>query len=164
MQRSFMLKETEAKIHDRITELQAQIKVNSARIGEAASLGDLKENAEYKAAKEEQVLLFKHLERFESYLTNVTVIDRNKIDGKTVTFGTRVKIRDLDTDKIEEYNLLGTAEFELELYPNIMTNTAPLARSLMGKKVGDIVNVSLPRRRRMQNFSYEIIEINVVEG
>jgi transcription elongation factor GreA len=153
-----MLRETEQKIREKIKSIKAAIKENSARIGEAAALGDLKENAEYKAAKEEQVILHRHLERYQGYLTNVTIIDKRDLPGDRITFGTKVKLRDMNTEEVEEYTVVGSAEFELELYPNVMTNTSRLARALMGKKPGEVVEVVLPKNKT----TYEILEIDLV--
>ena len=135
----FILKSTYKILNEKITEIKKEINKNSKDIGAAAELGDLKENAEYHAAKEKQSLLIERLNRFNSYMNSVR-IDLSGSVPETVTFGCSVTVVNTKTKESHTYNLIGPAEFELELLSDMVTIGAPLARLLVTKKVGDIVN------------------------
>lgn len=126
-------------LNEKITETKKEIKQNSRDIGSAAELGDLKENAEYHAAREKQVLLLERMQRLKSYL-NFLRVDLSGNVPKTVSFGCSVTVINTITKESHTYNLIGPAEFELELFSDMVTIGAPVARLLVMKKVGDIVN------------------------
>ncbi len=134
-----ILQSTYKILNEKITETKKEIKQNSKDIGAAAELGDLKENAEYHAAKEKQVLLMERMQRLKSYL-NFLRVDLSDSVPKTVSFGCSVTVVDTITKESHTYNLIGPAEYELELYPDMVTIGAPVAKLLVTKKVGDIVN------------------------
>ncbi|MCP4584168.1 MAG: transcription elongation factor GreA [candidate division Zixibacteria bacterium] len=134
-----ILKSTFKILNERITELKKEITQNSKDIGTAAELGDLKENAEYHAAREKQVLLLERMQRLKSYLKGERV-DLSGSVPETVSFGCSVTVVDTITKESHTYNLIGPAEFELELLSDMVTIGAPVARLLVTKKVGDIVN------------------------
>jgi len=128
-------------IRKKIDEIQEEIKQNSKDIKRAADFGDLKENAEYHAAKENQVLLHDKLQRYERFLHN-EVVEPHEIDSSQVSFGTQVTYS--DGERTVTIAVVGSAEYELDAYDNICTTQSPLAQQILGKKVGEVVSVNLP--------------------
>jgi len=126
---------------EKIREIQADIKQNSKDIKRAADFGDLKENAEYHAAKDNQALLHNKLHRFEKYLSN-QIAEPKDIDTTVVSFGTQVTYA--DGDNPITVAIAGAAEYELELYENIVTTSSPFAQKVLGKKKGDTITLDLP--------------------
>lgn len=123
---------------EKITSLKAEVEKNSKDIGAAAALGDLKENSAYHSARERQVLLLERMQRFKTYLGG-RIIDMTGAEPDKVAFGTSVKVVDSQTEEAHTYNIVGPAEYELGLIPDLVTIAAPVARLLMGKKIGDSV-------------------------
>jgi transcription elongation factor GreA len=115
---------------------------NAKDIEEARQLGDLKENAEYHAAREQQ----QHLMRRESELSDIlscaVVIDPSKSTHAKVSFGSTVTLIDIDTDEEVTYTIVGTPESNVE--KGLISYNSPLARAIVGKEVGDEVEVKLP--------------------
>ncbi len=140
-----IMKKTYGLLLEKIESLKAEVRENSLKLQKAAEFGDLKENAEYKTAKEHQEYLFGKMRRFEQYL-NCKVIDGKDIDSDTVSFGTSTTIINNKSGKTIKYSILGPVEFELESIDNGATYNSPLARQLIGKKIGDVVEVKLPNR------------------
>ncbi len=128
-------------IIERIREIQDEIKQNSKDIKRAADFGDLKENAEYHAAKDNQAHLHNKRHRYENLLNN-DIVELKDINTDAVSFGTRVTYSD-GTNPIT-VAIAGSAEYELELYENIVTTSSPFAAKIMGKKVGDSFTMDLP--------------------
>lgn len=128
-------------IREKIENIQKEIKQNSKDIKRAADFGDLKENAEYHAAKENQVLLHDKLQRYEQFLHN-EIVEQSDIDISKVSFGTKVTYH--DGVRLVTVAVAGSAEYEMELYDNICTTQSPLARQILGKQKGDKVDVTLP--------------------
>ena len=124
-----------------------------AAISEARSHGDLSENAEYHAAKEAQGHNEGRVAELEDKLSRAEVIDVTKLSGDTVKFGARVKIVDEDTDAEIAYQIVG--HYEADAQKGRISVHAPIARALIGKSVGDSVEVHTPQGRR----SYEILEV-----
>ena len=142
--RTVILRDAYDALLKRIKELDKEIKLNSKEIGRAAELGDLSENAEFDAAKEKQTELFNTLNNLENYV-HARIIEPNEINTKVVSFGTTVKFFDYTENKVDTYTIVGPAEFELGIYPNIMTFNSPLGQALNGKKKGTVVDIDLPR-------------------
>jgi len=140
-----IMKNTYELLLEKIDSIKTEIRTNSTKLQKAAEFGDLKENAEYKTARENQEFLFNKLKRFEQYM-NCEVIDGNKIKTDVVTFGTSIKIADNKSGDIRNYNIVGPVEFELESMPDVVTYNSPLAKQIMGKKKGEEVEVHLPNR------------------
>lgn len=128
-------------IIERIREIQDEIKQNSKDIKRAADFGDLKENAEYHAAKDNQAHLHNKRHRYENLLNN-DIVELKNINTDTVSFGTKVTYSD-GTNPIT-VAIAGSAEYELELYENIVTTTSPFAAKILGKKIGDSFTMDLP--------------------
>lgn len=120
-------------------------------ISEARSHGDLSENAEYHAAKEQQGLNEARIAEIEEKLGRAEIIDLSKVSGDTVKFGATVTLLDEDTEEERSYQIVG--EMESDVKAGRISIGSPMARALIGKRVGDSVEVATPRGAR----SYEII-------
>ncbi len=142
--RTVILKDAYDTLVKRIEKIKKDIRLNSKEIGRAAELGDLSENAEYDAAKEKQSELFSTLNNLESYL-KARLIEEKDINTEVASFGTNVKLFDMETGKVVSYVIAGPVEFELEIYPSIVTFTAPLGKGLIGKKKGELAKIELPK-------------------
>lgn len=114
----------------------------SKAIAEAREKGDLKENAEYDAAKEAQGLLEARLKKMESDLANVRIIDTAEIDTSKVSILTRVVLTNLNLKKEVSYQIV--SEKEADLKQGKISVTSPIGKSLLGKVVGDTVEVQVP--------------------
>ena len=123
-------------------------------IAAAREHGDLSENAEYHAARERQSFIEGRIAELEDKLTRVEVIDVSKVSGDQVKFGAKVELVDCDTDEEVAYQLVG--EYESDISAGLLSITAPLARALIGKSVGDIAEVVTPGGHK----DYEIIKIS----
>jgi len=115
--------------------------------------GDLSENAEYHAARERQSFIEGRIGEIEDKLSRAEVIDVSKLSGKKVQFGATVTIADEDTDEETTYQIVG--EHEADVNAGRLSIAAPIARALIGKSVGDQVEVVTPRGQK----DYEIIKV-----
>ena len=127
-----------------------------AAIAEARAHGDLSENAEYHAAKEQQSLNEGRVQELETILALADVIDVSKLGGKTVMFGATVKLVDEATDEERVLTIVGDPEADAGA--GRISLSSPIARALIGKEVGDSVEVAAPGGSR----SYELLEIRFV--
>ncbi|MCB1592063.1 MAG: transcription elongation factor GreA [Alphaproteobacteria bacterium] len=123
-------------------------------IAEARAHGDLSENAEYHAAREQQSFIEGRIKELEAVIGRAQIIDPVTMSGDTVKFGATVTIVDEDTDEEETYQLVG--EYEADTENARLSIGAPVARALIGKSVGEVVKVRTPKGVR----SYEILEVN----
>ena len=114
----------------------------SAQIAEARDKGDLSENAEYDAAKEAQGLLEMKISKLQDLVINSRIIDESKIDTSYVQILTKVKLKNLKTKAVTEYTLV--AETEADLKAGKISVETPIAKGLLGKKVGDKVSIQVP--------------------
>ena len=130
LRETYRLLEEEMKVIDRLK------RETSARIKVAADHGDLKENAEYHAAREEQSLIVYKKQLMQSHAP-FRFIEQGDIDTDEVGFGNKVTVLEEGKDAPEIYNLLGPIEFELDSFPNIVTYHSPFAQEMMGKEVGE---------------------------
>jgi transcription elongation factor GreA len=126
----------------------------SRQIAEARDNGDLSENAEYDAAKDAQGMLEMRIAKLEEMIANARVIDESKIDTSKVQVMNRVKIRNKKTNAILEYVLV--PESEANLKEGKISVNSPIAKALLGKKVSDEVEVTIPAGK----VSFEILEIS----
>ena len=122
-------------------------------ISEARALGDLSENAEYHAAKEAQSMNEGRILELESLISRAEIIDIAKLSGDRVKFGATVKLVDEDTDETKTYQIVG--EPEADVRSGRVSVTSPIARALMGKTVGDTVEVTTPGGGK----SYEVVSV-----
>ena len=118
---------------------------------EARSLGDLSENAEYDAARGEQAVVEARIKELEIMIEKAEVI--SAVDTNLVSLGTKVKIEYVDDGEIEEYSIVGSKE--ADPFANKISNESPIAKALIGHKVGDVVSVESP------NGSYEVKIIEI---
>lgn len=114
----------------------------SKQIADARDKGDLSENAEYHAAKEAQGMLEMKISRLRESLANSRLVDKNKIDTTNVQLMNKVKIKNKANNQVMEYFLV--AEAEANLKEGKIAITSPIAKGLLGKKVGDVVDVQVP--------------------
>jgi len=134
-----------ARLKDELKDLKSvQRPAISAAIEEARAHGDLKENAEYHAAKEKQAFIEGRIKEVESKLALAEVIDPSTLTGDKVVFGATVTVVDGESGESSRYQIVGLDEADLK--EGKISLTAPIARALMGKRVGDIVEVKLPKR------------------
>lgn len=122
-------------------------------IATARELGDLSENAEYHAAREKQSFIEGRIVELEDKIARADVIDVSKLSGDTVKFGADVKLIDEDTEK--EVHYIITSEYEADIEKNKISIVSPLARALIGKSVGDSIDVNTPGGTKY----YEILEV-----
>jgi transcription elongation factor GreA len=115
--------------------------------------GDLSENAEYHAARDRQSFIEGRVAELEDKIRRAEVIDVGKLGGKVIKFGATVALADEDTDEKSTYQIVGTDEADIK--SGLLSITAPLARALIGKTVGDSVEVNTPSGAR----SYEIMRV-----
>jgi transcription elongation factor GreA len=115
---------------------------NAKDIEEARQLGDLKENAEYHAAREQQQHLMRREAELSDILSCAVVIDPSKSSHAKVSFGSTVTLIDVDTDEEVTYTIVGTPEANVE--KGLISYNSPLARAIIGKEVGNEVEVKLP--------------------
>ena len=120
-------------------------------ISEAREHGDLSENAEYHSARERQSFIEGHILELED-----ATIDTAKLGGETVTFGTIIKVADEDTDEEQTFTIVGP--YETDISKGFISTSSPIARALIGKRVGDSAEVATPRGAK----SYEILSIAVM--
>jgi len=126
------------------------------QIAEARAHGDLSENAEYHAAKERQSFIEGRVMDLEDKLSRAEVIDVTKLSGKTVKFGATVTLTDEDNDAKVKYQIVG--DIESDIKKGRISISSPIARALIGKTVGDTVEVTAPGGAR----SYEILKVQFV--
>ena len=124
-------------------------------IAEARSHGDLKENAEYHAAKEQQALIESRVITINDLIARANVIDVTKIDNEgKVIFGSTIKVQDLESNKEISYKLVG--QDEADISKNLIFYKSPIGKALIGKNKGDMVNVNTPSGER--NFEIQDVE------
>ena len=126
-------------------------------IAEARSHGDLKENAEYHAAKEKQALIESRVIAINDLIARANVIDVTKIDndGKVI-FGSTVKVQDLDNNKYITYRLVGQDEADIK--KNLIFFKSPIGKSLIGKNEGEMISVNTPSGER----NFEILKVEYI--
>ena len=149
---------TEEGLHKLKNELEHLTSIErpsmSLQIAEARDKGDLSENAEYDAAKEAQGMLEARIAKLENVVANSRVIDESRIDTSKVQILNRVKIKNLKNNSILEYILV--AEQEANLKEGKLSVSTPIARGLIGKKLGDVVEINVPSGK----MSFEIMDIS----
>ena len=142
-----------AALEEELMRLREERPLISKAIGVAREHGDISENAEYHAAKERQGMIEARLKELEGVISYAEVIDPSKLSGNVVKFGATVRVADEDTDKESTYQIVGS--YEADAANGTLSVTAPLARALIGKTVGDSVEVAAPGGAKF----YEIVEV-----
>ncbi len=125
------------------------------RIKEARSFGDLSENSEYDEALNDQAKMEAKINQLENELKKAKILDESTITTDAIQVGSRVKIRDVDFDEIEEYQILGESQANPD--EGIISDQSAVGKALLGKKIGEIVKVTLPNGNVI---SFEVLEIS----
>jgi len=155
-QASYMTEEGLAKLKKELEQLTSvERPAISQQIAEARDKGDLSENAEYDAAKEAQGLLEMKISKLEDMVAKARIIDESKIDTSQVQILNRVKIKNTKNNQQVEYMLV--SESESDIKNGKISVATPIAKGLLGKKVGDVVDIKVPSGL----MSFEIIEISL---
>ena len=123
-------------------------------IAAAREMGDISENAEYHAAKDQQGFIEGRVREIEDKISRADVIDVSKLSGNVVKFGATVKLADEETDAESTYQIVGSDESDIGA--GLLSITSPLGRALISKSVGDSVDVTTPRGLK----SYEIVKVH----
>ena len=152
----YLSKEVMENLKVEIQELKTKGRAEMSRqIKEAREKGDLSENAEYDAAKEAQGLMEMKIAKLEELLMNARLLDESKIDTSKVSVFTTVKLHDTKFKKDIKYTLV--SEKEADIKTGKISVTSPIGKGLLGKKVGDTVNITVPAGV----IEFKILEITV---
>lgn len=147
-------KRIEAELH-RLKTVERPEVINA--IAEARAQGDLSENAEYDAAREKQGFIEGRIKELEGALSNAQIIDPTELDvNDQVVFGATVEIEDLDSGELLEYQIVG--DLEADIRANRISVSSPVARAMIGKSEGDVIEVRAPAGTR----EYEICSIKYI--
>jgi transcription elongation factor GreA len=136
---------------DRMTNVE-MIEI-AKRIATAREMGDLSENAEYHAAREDQGHLNARINALKDQLSRAMIIDKSTLPTDVVVFGSRVKVKDLDMEDIEIFHLVGPGEEDYN--SNKILTHSPIGQGLLGKKIGEVVQIAVP----MGTLRFEVLEI-----
>lgn len=150
----FLTKESFEKIKSEIQYLKTEGRAEAgAALAEAREKGDLSENAEYDAAKEEQAKLEKRIAMLEQALTNVKILDASEIDTSKVGILTTIKVKNLKANK--EFNYKIVSEIEADFKEGKLSVSSPIGKGLLGHKKGEKVTITTPAGP----IDYEILDI-----
>lgn len=127
------------------------------RVAKARELGDLSENAEYHAAREDQGLLQAKINELSDRLARAVIVDTSNLPRDSVVFGSRVKVLDLDIEEEEVFELVGPGQEDPD--NGRILSTSPIAQGLIGHKVGDVVEIPVPRGV----IRYKILDISLAQ-
>jgi len=125
------------------------------RIAAARELGDLSENAEYHAAREDQGMLQARINTLKDKLSRAYFVEKNSLSTESVVFGTRVRVKDLDMGDEESFELVGPGDENYD--QNKILTTSPVGQGLLGKKKGEVAEIQVP----MGKLRFEILEISI---
>lgn len=151
----FLTPEEKRGLEAKLEELKAFRPVITQRIAEARALGDLKENADYHAARDDQGLNEAEIRRLEERLRHVTVADNASVPDDIVFVGAVVKLRDTDNESEDLYKLVGEISGRFDSDEIEVSVSSPMGEALMKSRVGDVVKVDLPRGTKR----FEIVQI-----
>ena len=132
----------------------------SEHLKEAKSYGDLSENAEYDAAKNEQVEVEERIAKLENMIHNAKIIDEDEVTDETVNLGVTVKLKDLDTKEVFNYTIVGVTQ--ADPLNDMISNESPVGKALMGQKKGDKVEVVIETKESTDDMTlhYQIMGIS----
>lgn len=154
MEKTFLTPEGKKQLEDRLLELKTVKRPEvTKKIGIAREFGDLSENAEYDAAKEEQGMIEAEIAEIEVKLRNCEIINMDKLPTNKVSVGCKVKLFDETFDEEVEYQIIGSTESDP--LKGLISNESPVGKALLGKKKGETVEVSTPAG----TISYKVLEI-----
>ena len=152
---TMILRDTHRALEEKMKSLEKQKKETAVKIREAASHGDLKENGEYHAAREEQSFIVRKTQTLQTH-SPFQIVEYNEIETDQVSFGNKVTISQDGKNETKEYYLLGPIEFELDLFPLVVTYHSPFGQAIMGKKIGE--DFTLEIRGEDTKFTIRSIE------
>jgi len=152
---TMILRETHRALEAKMKSLEKLKDETSIKIKEAADHGDLKENGEYHAAREEQSLIIRKTQTLQSY-SPFQIIEYGEIETDQVGFGNKVTILEEGKEEPEDYYLLGPIEFELDLFPLVVTLHSPFGQAIIGKKVNETFTLDI--RGEETKFTIKDIE------
>ena len=152
---TLILRDTHSALEKKMKSLDKSKKETSLKIRDAASHGDLKENGEYHAAREEQSFIIRKTQSLQTH-SPFQIIEFSEIETDRVGFGNKVTIREEGKDDAEDYYLLGPIEFELDLYPLVITIHSPFGQAIVGKKIDE--DFTLEIRGKETKFTIAAIE------
>lgn len=154
MERVPMTQEAYNKRKAEIDEMEnVQMPAIAEKIAEARAEGDLKENAEYHAQRENQSHLHRKISELKSRLSRAQIVDPNQIPKDQVAFGATVKVLDVDLDDEEEITLVGDGDEDYDAGKYLITS--PIGRGLLGKKVGELADIEVPKG----TLRFKVLEI-----
>ena len=154
---TLILRETYRALEEEMKAIDRLKRETSQKISDAASHGDLKENAEYHAAKEQQALIESRVLAINDLIARANVIDVTKIENNgKVIFGSTVKVQDLNTNKEISYRLVGQDEADIK--KNLIFFKSPIGKSLIGKDKGEMITVDTPSGER----NFEILDVQYI--
>jgi transcription elongation factor GreA len=161
MERQPITREGYEKLVAEIRHLEQEVMPRIAQaIAEARAEGDLRENAEYHGQREEQGRVQAKINQLKTKLSACYIVDKAGMPKGVVTFGSTVTVKDLDLGELEKYEFVGPGEEDYDGPVMKILTTSPIAKALMGKKVGDVVEVTIPRG----TMRLEVAEIVDHEG
>ncbi len=144
-----------ARLEDELRKLKNDERPAVIRaIAEAREHGDLSENAEYHAARERQGFIEGRVAELEGIVSRAEVIDASQLSGDVIRFGATVMLADLDNDEESNYRIVGS--HEADIAQGRISVTSPLGRALIGKTLGDTVEVTTPRGAK----AYEVVKVS----
>ena len=152
---TLILRDSHRSLEKKMEDLDRLKDETALRIKEAADQADLKENAEYHAAREEQSLIIRKMQTLQSY-SPFQIIEEGEIETDTVGFGNKVIIHEEGKEKAEDYYLLGPIESEMDLFPLVVTVHSPFGQAIIGLEVGD--DFTLDIRGKETKFTITAIE------
>ena len=154
---TLILRNTHLALEKKMKELDKLKKETSVKIREAASHGDLKENGEYHAAREEQSMIVRKTQILQTH-SPFQIVEYSDIQTEMVSFGNMVTIKEEGKDSNEDYYLLGPIEFELDLFPLVITIHSPFGQAIVGKKLNDTFTLDV----RGSETKFTILSIDKV--
>lgn len=154
MEKIPMTRDGLARLEDELRRLRSEERPAVIRaIADAREHGDLSENAEYHAARERQSFIEGRIVELEDIISRAQVIDTSNLSGNVIRFGATVQLSDEDTEEEATYRIVGS--HEADAGAGLLSVTSPLGKALIGRTLGDIVEVKTPRGSR----SYEVVKI-----
>src|SRR3954453_3733117 len=124
------------------------------RVATARAMGDLSENAEYHAAREDQGMLQAKINELKDRLSRAYIVDKSTLPSDTGAFGARVRVKDLDYDEEETFELVGPGDEDYD--KNRILTTSPIGQGLLGKKIGETASIPVPKG----TLRYEVLDIS----
>lgn len=153
----YITPDDKARLQQQLQECLNKRRILSDRIGTARAMGDLRENAEYHAAREDQGMNEARIRQIETRLASAVVADSNSMPRDMVFLGATIKLRDVESEAEEIYKLVGEISGSFDGDCVEVTPTSPMGEALIKARVGEVVKVSLRRGERR----FEIVEIMI---